>query len=86
MVKYHKTTLIPLNERAVKIVEYYNNQLLIQEYDDVGNPLSLSPDGKQGIFCVAPDFSWRGWFILDEDVRFSYEQSQLDDIIKKSKG
>lgn len=86
MVKYHKTKLIPLNERSKKIIEYYHNKLLIQEYDNFGKPLSLAPNGRQGIFCVSPDFSWRGWFVLDEDIRFDLEQNQIDDIIHKVKG
>lgn len=86
MVKYHKVKLVPLNERATKIVNYYQNSLLIQEYDVLGKPLSIAPNGKQGIYCVSPDFSWRGWFVLDDDVRFSLEQIQLDDIIAKVKG
>ena len=86
MVKYHKAKLVPLNERATKIINYYQNKLLIQEYDALGKPLSIAPNGKQGIFCISPDFSWRGWFVLDVDVRFSLEQNQLDDIIAKVKG
>jgi len=86
MVNYHKTKLVPLSERAKKIVNYFHNSLLIQEYDALGKPLSLAPNGKQGIFCVSPDFSWRGWFVLDEDVRFDLEQTQLDDIIARVKG
>lgn len=86
MVKYHKTKLIPLSERAKKIVKHFQNNLLIQEYDALGNPLSISPNGKQGVFCVSPDFSWRGWFVLDDDIRFDLEQNQLNDIISKVKG
>jgi hypothetical protein len=80
---FHTVSLIPLNERAKKIVKYFDNKLLVQEYDSLGKPLNLAPNGKQGIFCVSPDLSWRGWFILDEDVRFEYEQTQIDDIIGK---
>lgn len=86
MVSYHKVKLIPLNDRATKIVNHYQNSLLVQEYDALGKPLSIAPNGKQGIFCVAPDFSWRGWLILDEDIRFVVEQTQLDDIISSVKG
>ena len=86
MVKLHKVKLVPLSERAKKIVNHFQNSLLIQEYDALGKPLSIAPNGKQGVFCVSPDFSWRGWFVLDEDIRFDLEQSQLDDIIAKVKG
>lgn len=86
MVKYHKVNLVPLNDRATNIIKHYNNSLFVQEYDALGNPLSIAPNGKQGIFCVSPDFSWRGWFVLDTDVRFAVEQNELDDIIKKVKG
>jgi hypothetical protein len=86
MVRYHSVKLVPLNERAANIVKYYNNSLLVQEYDSLGKPLSLAPNGKQGIFCVSPDFSWRGWFVLDVDVRFAVEQKELDDIIATVKG
>ena len=78
-------SLVPLNERATNIIKHYNNSLFVQEYDALGKPLSIAPNGKQGIFCVSPDFSWRGWFVLDDDVRFTVEQRELDGIIKGMK-
>lgn len=66
-----------LNDRARKIIEYYNNQLRIIEYDEMGRPLNQAPSGEQGIFCVSPDGFWHGWFVLDKDVRFEPEYTDL---------
>ena len=73
----HPVKLIGLTERSKKIISYYKNDLLLKEYDDFGRPLSIAPDGRQGIFCVSKDLFWNGWFILDEDVRFENEQKEL---------
>lgn len=81
MTKFHNIQLIGLTDRSKKIIEYYNNKLYLMEYDNMGNPLVLTPNGKQGIFCVSPDGFWRGWFVLDEEIRFLNEQKKLDDII-----
>ena len=70
--KLHPITLIGLNDRAKKIIAYYDNQLLLKEFDDFGKPLNLL-NGKPAIFCISPDQFWHGWFILDEDVRFQQE-------------
>lgn len=62
-----------LNEKSVKIIKYYNNELFLKEYDDYGRPLGITPDGRQGIFCVSKDLFWNGWFVLNEDVTFGGE-------------
>jgi len=83
---YHKVSLIGLNERAKKIIDYYKNQLLLQEYDEYGRPLNRK-DEKPAIFCVSPDNFWHGWFILDADVRFSEEANNIKkslDVLKKT--
>jgi hypothetical protein len=85
MNKFHKIKLIGLNDRAKKIISYYQNNLSLIEYDNMGNSLSISPNGKQGIFCVSPDGFWRGWFVLDDDVRVLEEQNKIDAIISSLK-
>jgi hypothetical protein len=85
MNKFHKIKLIGLNDRAKKIISYYQNNLSLIEYDNMGNALSISPNGKQGIFCVSPDGFWRGWFVLDDDVRILEEQNKIDAIISSLK-
>ena len=82
MVKHRKVSLVGLNPRAINIIEKYNNGLLMQEYDSMGRPLCLTPNGSQGIFCVSPDGFWNGWFVLDVDVRFTSEDKQINDIIE----
>lgn len=62
-----------LNDKTRKIINYYNNNLLLKEYDDLGRPLGITPDGQPGIFCVSPDLFWNGWFVLDVDVMFEHE-------------
>lgn len=81
-VKYHPVKLIGLNDRAKKIIKYYHNALLLQEYNEYGRPLNLHK-GKQAIFCVSPDSFWNGWFVLDEDVRFEAEYKYLLDVMKE---
>ena len=88
MVKLRTVRLVGLNHRASKIIEHYNNELLLKEYDSLGRPLCFAPDGskRQAIFCVSPDGFWNGWFILDEDVRFKDEEDQIRDIIESIQG
>jgi hypothetical protein len=69
--------------RAKKIIKYYNNSLLLQEFDELGKPLNLY-DSKIAIFCVSPDHFWNGWFVIDEDVRFEQEYKYLVDTLKNS--
>jgi hypothetical protein len=79
--KYHRVKLKGLNSRAKKIIKYYNNDLLLREYDDYGRPLMICPNGKQGIFCVSPDGIWNGWFELDYDIEFE-DQQYLDNYMR----
>lgn len=79
--RYHLVNLVGLNKRTIAILSYYNNQMVLVEYDDMGRPLNISPNGKQGIFCISKDGFWNGWFVLDEDVRFYEENKNLHDII-----
>lgn len=65
--------LIGISDKAKKIIKYYNNTLLLKEYDDYDRPLGITPDGQSGIFCVSPDLFWNGWFVLDVDVMFEKE-------------
>jgi len=81
--KFHPVKLIGLNERAKKIIKYYQNNLFLQEFDELGKPLNLF-DNKSAIFCVSPDGFWSGWFILDEDIRFESEYKNLVNTLKKS--
>ena len=78
---YHPVKLIGLTDRVKKIIKYYHNSLLLQEYDELGVPLNMH-GGKPAIFCVSPDSFWNGWLILDEDVRFEGEYSYLVDVLK----
>ena len=80
---YHPVRLIGLNVRAKKIIKYYNNQLSLQEFDELGKPLNRY-ENKDAIFCVSPDGWWNGWFILDEDVRFEQEYKYLVKKIKET--
>jgi len=73
-------TLHGMNEKSKKIIAYYENKMLLKEYDDYGRPLGITPDGQPGIFCVSPDLFWNGWFILDEDVMFQKEYEKLKEI------
>lgn len=75
--KYYTAQLLGLNDRAKKIIDYYNNKLVVIDYDQYGRPLNLSPSGEQAIFCVSPDGFWHGWFVLDKDVRFKTEVDGL---------
>ena len=75
--KCYTVQLLGLNDRAKKIIDYYHNQLLVIEYDQMGRSLNLSPSGEQGIFCMSPDGFWHGWFVLDKDVRFKPEMDGL---------
>lgn len=77
--------LIGISNRAKKILDCYDGNLFLVENDTLGRPLSISPNGKQGIFCISPDFFWNGWLVLDEDVRFEKEEQSLHDIIKMMK-
>jgi len=79
---FHLARLVGLNPRAQNILDHFNNGLLIREYDEMGRPLCHAPNGKQAIFCVAPDFSWQGWMVLDDDVRFEEEEKRIHDIMK----
>jgi hypothetical protein len=79
--RFHLVILVGLNERVKKILSHYNNQMYLIEYDEFGRSLSFAPNGKQGIFCISPDGFWRGWFVLDDDVRFDSENKILHDII-----
>lgn len=80
--KLHPVMLVGLNERAKKIIKYYQNRLFIQEHDEMGRPLNFY-EGKNAIFCVSPDRFWNGWFILDEDVRFSGEQEDIEKFVQQ---
>ena len=82
MVNYHKVSLVPLNPRAEKLIGKYDNGLLMQEYDSMGRPLCIAPNGKQAIFCVSPDGFWNGWLVLDEDIRFEKEQNDIKKILQ----
>jgi hypothetical protein len=79
--RFHPVALVGLNKRAISILAHYSNRMFLVEYDDFGRPLNIAPNGKQGIFCMSPDGFWNGWFVLDEDVRFSEENKILNDII-----
>lgn len=73
----HPIKLHGLNEKSKKIIKYFNNELLLKEYDDYGRPLGITPDGRPGIFCMSRDMFWNGWFVLDEDVMFENEYKQI---------
>lgn len=75
---YIPVKLHGLNEKTKKIIAYYENKMLLKEYDDYGRPLGITPDGRSGIFCVSPDLFWNGWFVLDEDVMFQQEYEKLE--------
>jgi hypothetical protein len=79
--RFHPVILVGLNERAIGILANYNNRMILVEYDDFGRPLNIAPNGKQAIFCISPDGFWNGWFVLDDDVRFEFENKILNDII-----
>lgn len=83
---FRRVKLVGLNPRAQTIIDHFNNGLLIREYDEMGRPLCVAPNGKQAIFCVSPDFAWQGWMVLDEDVRFEEEEKRIHDIIKTVQG
>ena len=83
--RFHNVTLIGLNDKSKKILSYYNNVMVLVEYDDLGHPLNIAPNGRQGIFCISPDGFLNTWFILDEDVRFESETKTLDDIMNRVK-
>jgi len=78
---FHPVKLMGLTDRAKKIIKYYFNSLILQEYNELGVPLNIH-EGKPAIFCISPDSFWNGWFILDEDVRFEAEYSYLIDVLK----
>lgn len=78
--KFHKVKLIGLNDRSKKIIKFYQNLLLLQEYDEYGRSLNLHKN-KSAIFCVSPDGFWNGWFTLDEDVRFEKEYAYLVNVL-----
>lgn len=65
---YYSIRLKGLNKRAKAIIKFYDNNLVLREYNDFGQPLSICPNGKQGIFCISPDGVWNGWFELGKDV------------------
>lgn len=73
--RFHAVKLKGLNPRARKIIFYYDNKLVLREYDDFGRPLMICPNGKQGIFCISPDGMWNGWFELGVDVEFAEEEN-----------
>lgn len=75
--KSYNVKLIALNDRAKKIINYYNNNLKVVDYDALGRPLNMSPSGEPAVFCVSPDGFWHGWFVLDKDVRFEPEFTGL---------
>lgn len=80
--KLHKVKLVGLNDRAKKIISYYNNDLFLREYDDYGRPLNIK-NGESAIFCVSPDNFWHGWFLLDTDVRFEEESKNVKKSIER---
>lgn len=80
--RYHPVKLIGLNERAKKIIKYYDNKLLLKEYDELGRSLNIY-NGKCAIFCVSPEGYWNGWFILDEDVRLQLETEGMIETFKR---
>jgi hypothetical protein len=79
--RFHPVVLVGLNDRVNTILSAYNNRMVLVEYDEFGRPLNIAPNGKQGIFCISPDGFWNGWFVLDDDVRFDFENKILNDII-----
>lgn len=82
--KLRPVKLVGLNERARKIIAFYDNNLLLREYDQYGRPLSMH-DGEPAIFCVSPDSFWNGWFLLDMDVRFEEEVKNIAKSVQKNK-
>lgn len=82
MNKFHPVVLVGLSHYAKHTLSQFNNRMLLMEYDNFNRPLNIAPNGKQGIFCVSPDATWSGWFVLDDDVRFEMENKILGDIIK----
>jgi hypothetical protein len=83
--KTYPVELYPLTPRAEKIIDYFDNKLLLVETDDYGIPMTIAPDGRQGIFCMSRDGFWNGWFILDEDVKFLQEQKTIETILSAIK-
>lgn len=79
----YKVKLIPISQRAQKVIAQYSNELFLIEYDRMGRPLNRAPNGKQGIFCRSSDGDWNGWFVLDEDVRFTPETESLLEYLKQ---
>lgn len=83
--RFHLIELVSLNERATKILSKYDYKMILQEYDNAGQPLNKTPSGEYGIFCASPDGFWQGWFLLDVDVRFKNEQNTLIKLLRSAK-
>jgi len=78
--RFHDVELKPISDRAKKILTQYPKMLLV-EYDELGVPLNICPNGNQGIYCVSEDGFFNCWFELDVDVKFLNEWNKIVDII-----
>lgn len=83
MVKLIPVKLVGLNERAKKIIGFYDNNLFLREYDTYGRPLNMF-EGEPAIFCCSADMFWNGWFVLDKDVRFVEEVNNVKKSVEGS--